>query len=215
MKHPAHRVLSIILVGLTFVFFAQILSPDGLSDWRTVPDEIGKLGSHLLKGELTAADGMRAATLVSGPLMHANLEHILYNLLFLWIFAGVVGELLGVRWLLILFFVTAVAGAIGDTILRPDSRIPSLGISGAVMGFEGAYLGLAVRWRLPDPEIWPIAYPIPPMRLALLAVAGVALDLGGVVSQQSGTAYGAHLGGFITGLFLTCFIVRRPQGLPA
>lgn len=198
---------------MTAIFFAQLISSDDLSDWKTVPREINALGANLLSGEVTSQDLHSAATLVTGPLMHGSFQHIVYNLLFLWIFAGLVGELLGLRWMLILFFGTAIFGAIGDTLMRANSAIPSLGISGAVMGFEGAYLGLAVRWKLPDAEIWPISYPISPARLGLLAIVGVAFDLGGVLNQQSGTAYGAHLGGFIAGLFVTCFLIQKPRAL--
>ena len=79
------------------------------------------------------------------------------------------------------------------------------------MGFEGAYLGLAVRWSLPWPRIWPIAHPIPPMRLVILAVVGFGFDISGTITGTPGIAYGAHLGGFIAGLFLTSFITPRPK----
>jgi membrane associated rhomboid family serine protease len=205
--------LATILLFITAVFFAQLLLPGGLSAWMTIPADVEMAWDNLLAGVPRGEDFRAFATLVTGPLMHGGWSHLLYNLLFLWIFAGLIGELLGMRWMLVIFFATAIAGAIGDTILRAKSGIPSLGISGAVMGFEAAYLGLAVKWKLPDPEIWPISHPIPPSRLGLLAVVGFFFDVSGAVGGESGTAYGAHLGGFVTGLFVTCFLVRNPVGL--
>ena len=50
------------------------------------------------------------------------------------------------------------------------------------------------------------------MRLAILAVLGVGFDYLALLGPAAGgVAYGAHVGGFIGGLFLTSFVVRRPD----
>lgn len=151
------------------------------------------------------------ATVFTAALLHADIGHIVSNLFFLWIFAGLVNELLGWRWMLTIFVFTAICGSIGDIILRSGSPIPALGASGAVMGLEGAYLGLAVRYSLPNPSIWPLAYPVPPFNLAVVAVVGFFFDISGVFGPETGTAYGAHLGGFIAGLVLTSLITPAPR----
>ena len=70
---------------------------------------------------------------------------------------------------------------------------------------------MAVRWQLPDPHIWPIARPVPPANLGLLAIAFVAIDYVAIFGgEASMTAFGAHVGGFTAGLFMTCFITPRP-----
>lgn len=213
MSEPSHRVLLVLIAGIIAVFIMQVLSPDGLSSFEMIPAEVQNAGQAIVDGEGEGGDWFSLLTLLTAALLHADVGHILSNLLFFWMFGGLVGEILGWRWMLTIFVATAIGGSIGDLILRNGSSIPSLGASGAVMGFEGAYLGLAVRWRLPDPYIWPIAHPIPPIRLVILASFGFFLDISGVVSQAAGVAYGAHLGGFLVGLFLTSFIARRPQGI--
>ena len=80
------------------------------------------------------------------------------------------------------------------------------------MGFEGLYLGMAVRWRLPDPHVFPIARPIPPINLGILTAVGISFDFYRLMEHsEANIAYGAHLGGFMMGLFLACFIVPRPR----
>src|SRR5690606_22546705 len=111
---------------------------------------------------------------------HADGQHVLFNMLFLWIFAALAVELLGHRWMFVIFLFTAVAGSIGHAVSNAGDSIPMLGASGAVMGFEGAYLGLAIRWKLPDPHVWPMARPIPPAQLAAIAVIGVVMDVMGI-----------------------------------
>jgi membrane associated rhomboid family serine protease len=58
-----------------------------------------------------------------------------------------------------------------------------------------------------------MARPVPPGQLALVGVAGVALDYFSLMSQAaSNVAYGAHLGGFVGGLLLTAAFAPRPRG---
>ena len=115
-----------------------------------------------------------------------------------------------------IYFFTAFTASLCHTIFNSEDFIPMLGASGAVMGFVGAYLGMAVRWKLPDPHVFPLARPIPPTNLVILAAVSVGMDWYAIMSQsQSNVAYGAHLGGFIGGLFLTSFIARKPRDAQA
>lgn len=181
-------------------------------DFMVVPLEVVQAWNILREGSITAGAWAEFGTLLSYAFLHGDAEHVLYNMLFMWIFAALAAELLGHWWMLAIFVFTAITGGICHVALNPDQWIPMLGASGAVMGFEGAYLGMAVRWRLPDPHVWPIARPVPPMRLAFLAVLGVSFDYLALLGPAGGgVAYGAHVGGFIGGLFLTSFVVRRPK----
>jgi membrane associated rhomboid family serine protease len=202
------------LIGLMFLlFFAQVAFGYGwYAELMAVPGQIVRSWRNVLAGGATAADWRELGTLLSCAFLHGSFEHIASNMVFLWIFAALVSELLGWRWMLGIFVVTAVAASVSHTIMNRDEFIPMLGASGAVMGFEGAYLGLAVRWRLPDPHIWPMARPIPPGQLALLAVIGVAIDYLAIAGGQDvGIAYGAHVGGFTMGLLVASLIAPRPR----
>lgn len=215
MNSVAHRLLIGLILMMLAVFVAQLITFDGFADGMAVPGEIAAAWQNLLAGKASPSDWQELSTLLTAAFMHGSWEHILYNMLFLWMFAGLIGELMGWRWMAAIFLLTAIAGSVGDVLLRAGSPIPALGASGAVMGFEGAYLGLAVRWKLPQPHIWPIAHAIAPARLGILAIVGFVLDITGVLGGQSGIAHGAHLGGFLMGLFLTSFVAPRPQTVRA
>lgn len=212
-KWPEQAPLLGLVVLMLLVFGLQNLpNADWYESLMAVPAKIVQSWDNLLAGSAAAADLHPAATLLSYAFLHADAEHILYNMLFLWIFAGLTAGLLGQRWMITIFLLTAIAGGIAHTLLNPTDHTPMLGASGAVMGFEGAYLGLALRWRLPDPHIWPMARPIPPAHLAALAVIGIVMDFMGIMNHHaSNIAYGAHIGGFLMGLLLTTLIVPKPR----
>ncbi|MBN8458387.1 MAG: rhomboid family intramembrane serine protease [Verrucomicrobia bacterium] len=181
-----------------------------------VPGEVLGALRAIRSGDFGTGHWLETGTLVSNAFLHGDISHIAYNMLALWIFAALASDLLGQRWMLLLFFATAVGGSLCHALLNADSMVPCLGASGAVMGFEGAYLGLAVRFPLPEPQVWPMSRPIPPSHLAVLAAFGVLMDYVGLMDVDgSRIAYGAHIGGFTTGLFLTALLAPKPRAARA
>ena len=79
------------------------------------------------------------------------------------------------------------------------------------MGFEGLYLAMAIRWHLPNPHVWPMARPIAPSQLAMVAIIGLFFDFMGYTGGDSNVAHGAHLGGLIGGIILGSFFVKMPR----
>ncbi|CAN5206542.1 hypothetical protein BH23VER1_BH23VER1_30300 [soil metagenome] len=219
-RHPAtlfvrqHAAL-FALIALNFlVFLGQVIFPEHVfARFEVVPAEITATWRALLEGEASPGGIAGFAPLLTYAFLHADIQHVAFNMLYLWIFAYLVGELLGQRWTLAIYPLTAVGGALCYIVFNADSTIPMLGASGAVTGFEGAYLGLAVRYSLPDPFVWPLSRPVPPMTLCVLALVGVFLDISGAFNPAgSNTAFTAHLGGFITGLAITSFFTPFPKG---
>jgi hypothetical protein len=154
--------------------------------------------------------------------MHGGWEHIIFNMLFLWIFGNNVEDALGkVR-----FFIWYIAGGLAATAAQTfvtlnwgsdaDASIPNIGASGAIAAVLGGYLLLLPRARVLSaiffgfiflreiPAIWFLGI----WFLFQLWQGGWAVahpEAGG------GVAFFAHIGGFVFGL-LTVFLVakRRP-----
>lgn len=206
-------LLGLILLILAVFGLQSVVGAQVFPRFAMVPAEIAASWENLLRGTADASDIGDFSTLLASAFLHADPAHLLYNLLFLWIFAGLTAKLLGPSWMFIIFLVTALGGAIGHTLFNAGDSTPMLGASGAVMGFEGAYLGMAARARLPDPRIWPIARPVPPGNLVILALMGIAMDVMGLMDHgRMDVAYGAHVGGFVSGVFLTSFLLPAPKG---
>ena len=204
--------LFLLIAAISFIFLLQVLLGESFyGKYMAVPAEVVAEWQNLREGNFQDVAWIEIFTLFSAALLHDSPEHLIGNMIFLWIFAALAVELLGSRVMLFTFFFTAITGSMVHIALNPDSYIPMLGASGAVMGFEGLYLAIAVRWHLPDPHVWPMARPIPPSRLAMVGIVGLIFDLMGYTSGETGIAYGAHFGGFIGGLFLGSFLVKMPR----
>ena len=202
-----------VLMGMMVVMFAlQWMTPFQLQvAFMTIPADMMESWDKIRSGDFGIGEIWSFVTMLTYAFLHGSLEHLGNNLLFFWIFGALIHELLSWRWLLLTLVLTAFAAALTHNLMNPESWVPTLGASGVVSGFMGAYLGLSVRWSLPDPHIWPIARPIPPANLAIMALIFVAIDYHAIFRQVGGmTAYGAHVGGFTMGLFLTSFITPRP-----
>jgi membrane associated rhomboid family serine protease len=221
MPHDATRrlireqgpLLGLIAVIFALFFLQELRGREWYLPFMAVPASIVESWHDLRAGVATAGDFRTLGTLLSYAFFHGDAEHVVFNMLFLWIFAALIAELLGHRWMLGIFIVTAITGGLFHVALNAGKMIPMLGASGALMGFQGAYLGLATRWHLPDPHIWPMARPVPPGQLALIGVIGVVIDYTSLMGHApDNIAYGAHLGGFVGGLVLAALAAPKPHG---
>jgi membrane associated rhomboid family serine protease len=144
---------------------------------------------------------------------HADGEHLLGNMIFLWIFGAALEHRIGpINFLFDYLVMGTVANAIGMTgfALFGEESI-SLGASGAIAGVMGIYLVRCYFNRIPIGV--PILVPMGPTGPLVFAVRFNAvalltffflLDLLGVREQLAGSAspigYWAHLGGYFCGL---------------
>ncbi|MGH7700466.1 MAG: rhomboid family intramembrane serine protease [Gemmatimonadales bacterium] len=130
-------------------------------------------------------------TIVTYMFLHANLWHLLFNMLALYFFGPMLELRLGGRRFLGLYFVSGLVGAL-FSFATPAVRI--VGASGAVYG---VMLGFARYWPRVQVLIWGII----PVEAWLLVIGMTLLALfGGAGWGQPGVAHFAHLGGFAGGL---------------
>jgi rhomboid family protein len=114
----------------------------------------------------------------------------------------------------IYYLVCGVAAAAAQVVVSPASPIPMVGASGAISGVLGSYLLLYPRVRVH--ALLPLGFYITTVTLPayvmlgywiLLQVLGSLPALGG--QQAGGTAFLAHIGGFVAGLLLIRLFAKR------
>jgi len=144
-------------------------------------------------------------TVFTSMFLHGGWLHILGNMLYLWIFGNNVEDAMGHRRFIVFYFLCGIVAAMTQSLLNPDSAVPMIGASGAIAGVLGAYLLLHPRARVL--VALPVIIVFFTVRLPALVVlgfwfAGQAVSTLLANSESSGVAFGAHVGGFVSGLVL-------------
>lgn len=85
------------LIGLNVVVALVSLGVpvDVLVNFKCVPERVLAAWEGLTSGGFSSGDFSVFATLLTYAFLHAGWEHLFFNLLYLWVFAFLVGELIG------------------------------------------------------------------------------------------------------------------------
>ena len=152
-------------------------------------------------------DLLKPWVFITHMFVHEGLFHILFNMLWLYLFGRIVGDLLGNKRILPLYILTGLGSAIvfilSMSFLYSGQDITAIGASGAV-------LGLAVVAAALNPEMSIRLFLLGNVRLKYLVLGLVILDL---VFLSNGSNTGGrfgHLGGALTG-GIYMFLLRNKQ----
>jgi rhomboid family protein len=218
--NPTRRfaIVNYVLIAVNIALFLYELSLGGRLDgfieaWGArSTDVIALLGGNL--GELAP---VLLKSLVS-MFLHGGWLHIGGNMLFLWVFGDNIEDNFGSLPYLVFYLLSGFGAVLAQALLTPGSPVPSIGASGAISGVLAAYLllypGAKVRALLFIFIFFTIVRV--PAWLMIILWFGIQL-LNGLASltdaamMTGGVAYGAHIGGFVTGLVLTIFFRQRER----
>ena len=152
---------------------------------------------------------MGLAPFFTSMFLHGGWMHFLGNMLYLWVFGDNVEDWLGWVRFLLFYLVCGLLAALLQMAVHPGSRIPMIGASGAISGVLAAYLVLFPGARVLT--FVPILFFFYLVRLPALIFLGLwfllqffngALSLTSGDLSMGGTAWWAHVGGFVAGLVL-------------
>lgn len=154
-------------------------------------------------------------TLFSSMFLHGGWMHLIGNMWFLWVFGDNIEDILGHASYLLFYLLCGLAGGIGHVLLNSNSVVPAIGASGAISGVMGAYL-----MKFPASRVTTLVFFIMTVEVPALLIIGwwfvtqLFSGLGSLASanpQGGGTAWFAHIGGFIAGCILIQAMPTKPR----
>jgi membrane associated rhomboid family serine protease len=220
-------------VLLLAVIHLRVLLPPELENWTI--DAFGfipkRYDSTLLAINFPGGAGAKVWTFVTYSLLHANLSHIGFNVLWLLPFGSALARRFGATRFFVFMAVTAAAGALAHLVTHEHAVAPMIGASASVSGtmaaairfafVKGSFLSfsrgdadaaarvpaLSLMRALRDPRV-----------LGFLAVwfgVNIIFGVGSIAIGADGAsvAWQAHIGGFFAGLVLFSLFDPVPRAV--
>jgi membrane associated rhomboid family serine protease len=191
---PVVTVLLILANVLVFLheFWLQMVDPYSLNHFMTL---------YSLRPAY-----FHFANIFTSMFVHANWIHVIGNMLFLWVFGESVEDILGHGKYLLFYLLCGLAAAIAQMAIDPSSRVPMVGASGAIAGVMGAYLVKFPKSRVVM-LFWFFFFFTFDLPAWFMLIYWFGLQFAGGLGSiaettQGGTAFFAHLGGFVAGIVL-------------
>lgn len=193
--HRGRAVVTWTLIGLNILVFV-FLQKFALDDSATlalaaIPEEI--------------LSGRRLFTLISCQFTHAGFSHLISNMLFLGIFGDNIECRIGRLRYTLLYLISGTIGILLQILIAGIAggaalQMPLVGASAAISGILAAYLVL-----FPGNKVVVLLFYFIPSVMSAWMVIGLWFFLqvlGGLsgltILQNGGTAYFAHIGGFLS-----------------
>jgi membrane associated rhomboid family serine protease len=215
LKSIPFQYVTVALIAinvLVYMFEVSGLDEGAIRSFGVTPRALmaGSLFSTALPTSEQSIPVVEGATLFTYMFFHADIFHLLGNMLFLWVFGDNVEDAMGHAKFLFFYLACGVFAGLFHAWMLPDSDLPLIGASGAVAGVIAAYLMLH-----PRVGVWVLAFKVIPLRISAGLVLGlwIALQVAMIAMSDAGpTAWWAHIGGLLAGAVLI-LVLRRP-GVP-
>jgi membrane associated rhomboid family serine protease len=159
-----------------------------------------------------------ALTLVTSMFLHGGFLHLLFNMLFLWVYGSTVEDAMHPLAFLGFYLAAGMAAGIAQVAVAASATVPTVGASGAIAAIIGGYVLLYPRVPVLTMVIFPIFLWLPAWSVAggwgLLQFVATWKSLLAPVGLEGGVAYMAHFAGFAIGLATIGFLAdrRNPSG---
>ncbi|SRR5712692_993206 len=171
----------------------------------------------LLNGQpMTAAAAL--VPLLTSMFLHGGVLHLLGNMWFLWVFGDNIEDYFGHLKYLFFYLLCGLGAGLVHTVANLSSIVPTVGASGAISGVLGAYIVLFPRAHVLT--LVPLIFFFFTVKLPAVVILGYwfAIQfLSGVSSlgtaSMGGTAWWAHIGGFVLGVLIVLASRLRPTAV--
>jgi len=177
------------------VFFYQIsLGPElerFIVEYGSIPQE--------------TMSGQDYFTLFTSMFLHGGWMHLIGNMLFLWVFADNIEQIIGNAPFILFYLLGGLAAHAAHIFFNMNSSIPTVGASGAISAVLGAYLVMFPSSKIKILVVMFFrSFRVPALLflgfwIVQQLVSGFA-SLGPATAETAGVAWWAHIGGFVFGV---------------
>ena len=186
-------VIALIVINVV-VYLWEVTSRAGIYVFDGVPHACSSTAVCRFAMWPVAVHDGQWYRLLTAPFLHANVEHILFNMITLAIIGSPVEAELGKVRFLAVYLLSALGGSVASYLLSSANEL-GVGASGAIFGLFGAYFVLARRQR------WEMT------NIVVLIVVNLVIGF-----ASSTIDWRAHLGGLITGAVVTMGLAHGADG---
>jgi membrane associated rhomboid family serine protease len=210
-----YPVVNNVIIGINvLVFIVELSKGEGLNQFIFT---YGLVPARYSVPDIAAffSFGQQAISFVSFMFLHGGFWHLLGNMWSLYIFGDNIEDRLGhVRYLVFYLLCGLVSGLL-HFLINWESRVPTIGASGAIAGVMGAYLISYPRSKILTliPILFiPYFIEIPASFFLSIWFLFQFLNAAVTPAQAGGIAWWAHIGGFLAGLVLLKLFLTLPEG---
>jgi membrane associated rhomboid family serine protease len=152
-------------------------------------------------------------TLVTSMFLHGGFLHLLFNMLFLWVFGNNVEDAMHPLGFLCFYVAAGMAAGLAQILVVPGATVPTVGASGAIAAVLGSYLFLYPRAKVFTMVFFPLFLWVPAWLVTgawgLLQFFATWKSIFAPAGLEGGIAYMAHFAGFAIGLATVQFFAEQ------
>ncbi len=201
-------VMTSIIIAINVVVFLYQVSLDPYSQ-NYFMSTYGIIPAHF-----------HLSTLFTTMFLHGGWMHLIGNMWFLWIYGDNIEDILGHEKYLLFYILCGLAAGAVHVVVNADSRVPTVGASGAIAGVMGAYLV-----KFPKAKILtlvPIFIFFTTLEIPAVFILGYWFllqffngwgSVGHSHLSEGGVAWFAHIGGFAAGALLITIMGTKDRFL--
>jgi membrane associated rhomboid family serine protease len=201
-------VTTLLIVACTLVFFHELTLDEFSRNYFI--DFYGVVPAHL-----------KPLTLVTSMFLHGGWSHIIGNMLFLWAFGKSLEDAMGHTKFLAFYMIAGIAAGIVHVAFNAYSTMPTVGASGAIAGVMGAYLVTFPKARIHTLVFVLFFVTTTDIPAAFILVYWFIMQIfsgyGSIAHTHvtdTGVAWFAHIGGFLTGMLMIRLMGTRTRYFP-
>jgi len=184
-------VTYLLIIANVMVFYYMMGLPDTV--YEDFIYRYGLVPASIMQGE-------QLPTLITSMFLHGSILHLVLNMLFLLIAGSGCERAMGSSRFLAFYVISGVGSGLFHAYMNSTSSIPAIGASGAIFGVLAAF-AILFPFRMVISFVGFIPIPLPAIVFVLLSVLLETVYVSTGVNPH--IAHEAHIGGFLTGFFLT------------